>query len=86
MVLHITDKEELILLRFEGQCKGCKGKYLREKTSVGIANEGYSNSETFFCDKCTEKFKTWMKEKDYLKTDCWCKHREEYVNGLGLIG
>ena len=72
-------REELILLKFEGQCKACKKNYSCEKPSTRIEIEGYSNIEISFCDKCTEKFKEWMKEKDYLKTDCWCKHIAEFI-------
>ena len=29
-----------------------------------------------------DKFKEGMRNKGYLKTDCWCKHIEEFKNGL----
>ena len=38
-----------------------------------------SNTEIAFSDKTIESFKKWMAEKGYLKTDCWCKHIEEFV-------
>lgn len=39
-----------------------------------------SNTETAFCDEEIAKFKNWMRDKGYLKTDCWCKHIEGWKN------
>ena len=45
--------------------------------------EEFSTTERMFCDKCDKKFIKWMKDSGYAKTDCWCQHIEEYINGLG---
>ena len=39
-----------------------------------------SNTEVALCDEAIEQFKAWMKNKGYLKTDCWCKHIQEFIN------
>jgi hypothetical protein len=39
-----------------------------------------SNSEAAFSDKTIEKFKKWLNDKGYLKTDCWCHRIKEFVD------
>ena len=39
-----------------------------------------SNTEAAFSDKTVEEFKKWLDKKGYSKTDCWCKHIQEFVN------
>jgi len=74
---------------FNGICSKCGGGVSREKMTIEMGDgieEGFSTTEKSFCDKCDKKFIKWLKEKDYSKSDCWCQHIEEYVNGLGLRG
>lgn len=39
-----------------------------------------SNTEAAFSDKTIVAFREWMKKKGYNKSDCWCKHIQEFVN------
>ena len=70
---------------FTCECEKCTKSYEkveREKRLEEPSNINYiSNTEQTFCDDCVKKFKEWMKDKGYLKTDCWCNHIEEYKNG-----
>lgn len=58
---------------------GEKFSRVAEKKSLEV-EPMVSNTEAAFSDKTIESFKKWMDEKGYLKTGCWCKHIEEFVN------
>lgn len=83
--------ETTVKKTFDTVCQKCDEQYQREVviddkellndltlTDQEKAKMSSSNTEVVFCDKCTEEFIEWMREKGYLKTDCWCSHIEEY--------
>jgi len=45
-----------------------------------VKKEKIGNVEKTLCDEEVVKFKKWIEEKGYAKTDCWCKHLGEYIN------
>jgi hypothetical protein len=45
---------------------------------------GLSNVEIAFSDKTIDEFKKWMVEKKYSKTDCWCKHIQEFTKDANI--
>ena len=47
---------------------------------VNIDKITTSKTENNFSKDEIPLFKKWLKDKGYLKTDCWCKHIEEFKN------
>ena len=60
--------------KFELKCEKSGKLFERIKKKDNKIN----NTEKTLCDEEIIKFKKWMNEKDYLKTDCWCKHLQEF--------
>lgn len=81
----------LSIVTFNRICDKCSQIYQREiridddlvlndshLTDQEKAEKCVSNTEKVFCSSCTTNFIKWMKEKGYLRTDCWCSHIEEW--------
>lgn len=69
--------------KFKLTCEKSGKKFERiKKIKSGEKRAAISNTEIVFCDEEIAKFKEWMRDKGYLKTDCWCKHIEEFKNGM----
>jgi len=70
-------------VKFKLICEKSGKKFDRiKKIKPGKEKAEISNTEIAFCDEEIDKFKEGMRNKGYLKTDCWCKHIEEFKNGL----
>ena len=65
-------------------CSKCgKENKLRHRNKHGEAaapgiEKKESRQEDALCDACMKKFKTWMEKNGYDKSDCWCRHIDEF--------
>lgn len=42
--------------------------------------EDLGNIEKSLCDDEINKLKEWLKNKDVLKANCWCKHINDFIS------
>lgn len=64
---------------FDLQCEKTGAFFTRVAKKEDEFEPTLSNTETAFSDETVAKFKKWMTDKGYIKSDCWCKYIKEFV-------